>query len=550
VPLLDGKYEIHDERALAGGVTSFAATAPDGEPVRVEWLDLEPDDEAAFERYRRLLKRLAREGRAAVQDVVARPGARYVAWYVPPEGSHVAHDATLDAAVTEAGFDPATAEVRRLDGVPRLVALPFRPPPVAATAPAAPSASARPIRPRLPALTPTLRTWSLATALALAGAALALGGFQRRANDRVVVMPELLGASYEVAAATLQRLGLHAVPQPIASDLDEAGVVLATDPAAGQTLRPGREVRLSVALPAGQLAPTDVPRLVGLASVDSAIGYLERAGLALGRIVRIHVDAPDGVVLAQAPPAGSRAGRGAAVDVVVSLGPKPRLTFLPDLVGLSLDEARALAAIAGLAPSQVVVERLPSEQATLDTVLAQSLAPFRDVVLTDAVLRLIVADVPAARDPLGLPALGGLSEARARELAAGFDLEVVYVGERALPDGVVAQSLPVGARPTDGRLSLTVNARPLPIPQPPVDVVVRAPARRDLPYLWAIEPGIPLVVAVVTATTLEGDQIVIDRREVRGGERVEGAWSTTYPGVVRFDLTLNGEPYGGSLRAP
>jgi beta-lactam-binding protein with PASTA domain len=550
VPLLDGKYEIHDERALARGVTSFAATAPDGEPVRVEWLDLEPGDDAVFERYRRLLKRLAREGRAAIQDVVARPGARYVAWYVPPEGSHATHDASLEAAVAEAGFDPATAEVRRLDGVPRLVALPFRPPAVAPGPVAEPSPAGRTIRWRLPAFTPTLRTWALATILVFAGAALALGGFQRRANDRVIVMPELLGTSYDVAAATLQRLGLSAVPQPVASDADDAGVVLATDPPAGQTLRPGREVRLSVALPPGQLAPTDVPRLVGLTSVDTAIDVLERAGLTLGRSVRIHVDAPVGVVLAQAPSAGSRAGRGATVDVVVSMGPKPRLTFLPDLVGLALDDARALAAIAGLAPTQVVVERLPTEQAAFDTVLAQSLAPFRDVVLTDAVLRLIVADVPAARDPGGLPALGGLPEARARELAAGFDVEVVYVGERALPDGVVAQSLPVGARPGDGRLSLTVNARPLPIPQPTVDVIVREPARRDLPYLWGIEPGIPLVVAVVTATTLEGDQIVIDRREVRGGDRVEGAWSTTYPGVVRFDLTLNGEPYGGPLRAP
>jgi beta-lactam-binding protein with PASTA domain len=52
-------------------------------------------------------------------------------------------------------------------------------------------------------------------------------------------MPELLGASYEVAAATLQRLGLHAVPQPIASELDEAGVVLATDPAPARRSGPG-----------------------------------------------------------------------------------------------------------------------------------------------------------------------------------------------------------------------------------------------------------------------------------------------------------------------
>jgi eukaryotic-like serine/threonine-protein kinase len=547
VPLLDGKYEIHDERALDDSVTSFAATAADGAPVRVEWLDLEPDDEAAFERYRRLLKRLTREGHAAIQDVVARPGARYVAWYLPPDGAAVVHDAAVETAVREAGFDPATADMRRIDGTSRLVALPFRPPP-AAPAPAPARVAVR--RPRLPAATPALQTWVLAGVLATAGVALALGGFQRRSNDQVVVVPDLLGASYEVAAAALHRLGLRVVPQPVASETEQAGIVLAVDPDAGQTLRPGREVRLSIALPAGQLAPTDVPRLTGLTDVDRAVAALERAGLSLGRLVRIHVDAPAGVVLAQSPPAGSRVGLGAAVDMVASLGPRPRRTFLPDLVGLPLDDARALASVAGLTPGQIVVERLPSDGATRDTVLSQSLAPYRDVVLTEAVLRLIVAEAPGARDPLGLPALGGLDEAEARSLAAGFDIEVVYVGEITLPDGVVAQSLPPGSRPSDGPLRLEVNSRPVRIPQPTPDVVVREPELRALPYLWFIEPGIPSVVAVVTATTLEGDQIVIERREVRGGGRVEGSWATTYPGVVRFDLTLNGEPYGGSLRVP
>jgi eukaryotic-like serine/threonine-protein kinase len=547
VPLLDGKYEIHDERALDDGVTSFAATAPDGAPVRVEWLDLEPDDEAAFERYRRLLKRLTREGHAAIQDVVARPGARYVAWYLPPDGAAVVHDATVEAAVREAGFDPGTADMRRIDGSPRLVALPFRPPP---TAPAPVPARVAARRPRLPAATPALQTWVLAGVLATAGVALALGGFQRRSNDQVVVVPDLLGASYEVAAATLHRLGLRAVPQPVASETEQAGIVLAVDPDAGQTLRPGREVRLSVALPAGQLAPTDVPRLTGLTDVDRAVAALERAGLSLGRLVRIHVDAPAGVVLAQSPPAGTRVGRGAAVDMVASLGPRPRRTFLPDLVGLPLEDARTLASVAGLTPGQIVVERLPSDVAARDTVLSQSLAPYRDVVLTEAVLRLIVAEAPGERDPLGLPALGGLSEEVARTLAAGFDIEVSYVGEITLPDGVVAQSLPPGSRPSDGPLRLEVNSRPVRIPRPTPVVVVREPELRALPYLWFIEPGIPTVIAVVTATTLEGDQIVIERGEVRGGGRVEGSWATTYPGVVRFDLTLNGEPYGGSLRVP
>jgi len=549
MPLLDGKYEIHDERTLAAGVTSFSATAPDGAPVRVEWLDLGPDDEAAFERYRRLLKRLTRDGRAAIQDVVARPGARYVAWYVPPDGSPTARDPALDAQLREAGFDPASAEIRRLDGSPQLVALPFRAPAVVATVSSVEPDRAGP-RVRLPPFTPRRRAWVVAVALLLGSGGLLLGGLRARANDRVVVVPDVVDMPYAAAAATLHGLGLRVVSQPVASETAEAGVVLGADPGAGQTLRPGREVRLNVALPPGQLAPTDVPRLVGLTTTDAAVAALERAGLTLGQLVRIHVDAPIGVVLGQSPPAGERLGRGASVDAVVSLGPRARLTFLPDLVGLDLEDARYLATVAGLSLDQVVVERLPSDGAARDTVLAQTLAPYRDMVLEDAVLRLIVADTPLVPDRDALPALGGLSEAEARAVAAGFAVEVTYVGDSGLPDGVVAQSLAPGALPADGTLRLTVNARPLRIPEPRVLVAVRAPAPRELPYLWFIEPGIPLVLAEVTATTLEGDRLVVARSEVRGGGRVTGAWSTTYPGVVRFDLTLNGEPYGGSLRVP
>jgi hypothetical protein len=78
---------------------------------------------------------------------------------------------------------------------------------------------------------------------------------------------------------------------------------------------------------------------------------------------------------------------------------------------------------------------------------------------------------------------------------------------------------------------------------------VREPEPRALPYLWFIEPGIPQVMAG-DRDHARGRPLVVARGEVRGGGRVDGEWSTTYPGVVRFDLTLNGEPYGGSLRVP
>lgn len=548
MPLLDGKYEIHGERPLGAGITAFDATDPDGNPVRVEWIDELPDAaaEAAFERHRRLLKRLAREGRAALQDVVGRPGAHFVSWYAHPDGAPKAHDADLDALLAAAGYDPAAADVRRIDGRPLLVGLPFRPSTVPVLAREDPSAERPPARRPWPW---TWRAWTYGAAMAVAAAALALAGFLARTNDRVVVVPESLGAPYEEAATTLHQLGLGVEPIVVATADAPAGSVVAVDPEPGTPMRPGRTVRVSVALPPGSVAPTAIPRLIGL-DQDAVAARLAEEGLELGRRVAVHAAAPAGVVLAQAPAAGATVGRGSVVDVVASLGPAPERTFVPDLVGRSLDDARWLAEIAGLSGEQVIVERLAAERVEAGTVLAQSLAPFASVPVATSVLRLVVAEPAVASEQTGLPPLGGLDEARARDLAAGFDVRTEYVSHAGLPDGVVGQSLPVGAAPSDGPLVLTVNAQPVPVPRPDASVVVRAPEPREVDYLWFIEPGIPPVVAEVTATTLEGETTLVDRRVVQGGQSVEGAWSTTYPGVVRFDLTLNGEPYGGSVRVP
>ena len=548
MPLLDGKYEIHGERPLGAGITAFDATDPDGNPVRVEWIDELPDAEAeaAFERHRRLLKRLAREGRATLQDVVGRPGAHFVAWYAPPEGAPKAHDAELDARIKAAGYDPAVADVRRVDGRPQLLGLPFRPGTVPVLARDEATAASPPARRPWPW---PWRAWAWGAAFAAAAAALALTGFLARSNDRVVVVPASSGEQYEEVAARLQALGLGVEPIVVATAEAPAGSVVAVDPDPGTPMRPGRTVRVSVALPPGSVAPTAIPRLIGL-DQDAVAARLAAEDLELGRRVTVHAAAPAGVVLAQAPAAGATVGRGSVVDVVASLGPVPQRTFIPDLVGRSLTDARWLATIAGLSAEQVIVERLAAERVAADTVLAQSLPPYASVPVATSILRLVVAEPAAAAKETGLPPLGGLDEARARALAIGFDVRIEYVSHADVPDGVVAQSLPAGAAPADGPLVLTVNAQPVPVPRPDPTVVVRAPEPREVAYLWFIEPGIPPVVAEVTATTLEGETTLVDRRVVQGGESVEGSWSTTYPGVVRFDLTLNGEPYGGSMRVP
>jgi len=547
VPLLDGKYEIHAERSLAPGVTEFTATDPDGVAVRVEWFELPVREEVTFERYRRLLKNLVRQERAALRDIVSRPGARYVAWYLPPEGSAAGRDPTIAADIEAAGFDPDMASLRRLGSTATLFALPFwqRSESVQPPEPGSSAASVG-----LGWWTETTRTYLLGGVLSLLAFASLAAGFSARHNDRVIGVRDTLGQSYAVAATALHQDGFRVAVKTVASDDHPAGVVIASSPAVGERLRPGREVLLSVALPSGQLTPTEVPRVVGSVSLDAAAESLQRAGLRLGLVQRVHLDTPAGVVVAQTPPAQTTVGQGASVDLVLSLGPRSPRTFLPDLVGLPREEAEAIALLAGLAPAQLVIDRIAAGGAPHDTVLAQSIAPYRDLPLTGATLRLVVAEAPLLPPAasFGLPALGGMSEAEAREVAADFEIRVQLVSDGQLPDGVIAQSLPLGAEPSDGPLVLTINRRPLRVPLPDVQVLVRNKEPRSLAYLWFIEPGILPAIAEVTATTLEGELTLVWRGLAQGGGRVSGTWETDYPGVVRFELTLNGIAYGGPLR--
>lgn len=550
MPLLDGKYEILAEQPLAPGVVRFDATTAEGLPVRVVWYELRPDEESAFERYRRALRRLTRDDLTDVLEVVSRPGARYVAWRDERvESSPLDSHGRLAARLSEVGLAPDNARVRVGDDGPRVSDLPFgagvAPEPLAATPATQPATKRRGLR----ALADATLSWALAGVLLLLALTAWSAGFLLRTNDRLVTVPEPGSTTVEALVAQLVTLGLQVEPVPLASD-EPAGTVLALDPAPGTALRPGRSVRVPYAVPPGRLAPATVPAVLGL-DIDEATARLSAAGLEVGRLARVHEAAPVGAVLSQSQTSGSTVGVGSAVDLVVSLGPAPETSFIPDLVGLTEDDARALASVAGLSSDQVVVEQVDLAGAVPGSVVDQSLAPYRRVRLDTAVLRLLVAGAASAvMDDGALPNLAGMSEMDARALATGFEVRVSYLENADLPDGVVWQSLRPGASGSDGPLELAVNVRPVPIPLPQVHAVVRSPQLRDVQYVWFIEPGIPTQLARVTAVTLEGVRTLVRTASVRGGDRLEGSWRTTYPGPVRFELTLNGEPYGGELLVP
>lgn len=563
--LLDGKYEVIQQRPLSEAQTLFEATAPDGRALRIVWFDLAPEQEPAFERYRRLLKRLKRDDLAALVDVTSRPGARYVVWERPAADAVAGHHPHLEAALREHGFRPEDADLRRSGRDVRLYGLAFdgAPPPVEAAPPAAApapaprwSAALRRWRP-----SPELRAWLGSLALLLASAALLLGAFARRANDRLVTVPELAGMEVNAAAEALHRAGLAVDTAPVPSDA-AAGTVVTLDPAEGTQLRPGRRVRLGYALPAGRLAPAEVPDLRGRRFPGEVEAALRGAGLELGRVARIAAEAEAGSVLAQSAAAGSRLGRGAAVDVLLSSGPPAPQTFLPDLIGLQLADAAFLAEVAGIAPDRVVVETVQpaSGEAPVGSdaaggagrVLSQSPAPYRPISRDEAVVRLLVAAADAPAVGPAAPDLVGLGREQAEALLRADGAPPPRVEEIStlnLPPGVVAQAPAPGAS-LAGAMLLTVNVHPVAIPRPQVQARVKRQQLRRVPYAWSIAPGIGRVSATVYATTLEGETQRVARSQVRGGSVLQGSWLTDYPGVVTFRLELNDQPYGEVLRVP
>jgi beta-lactam-binding protein with PASTA domain len=554
VPLIDGKYEILRQRPSGEGRTVVHATDPAGRPVRIVWYDVPPEAEAAFERYRRALRRLAREPDVLLREVVSRPGARYVVWDVADGEPVDRPDAGWRARLERAGVPPESARLLRRGRTTVLAGLGWGGP--EATAPdepappaAAPKTPAAPRAPRLPSLGPTARTWLVGALLGLAAVGLVLAGWLRADNDTVAAMPELAGRPAEEAADRLAELGLQVEPRALPSG-GPAGTVLATDPAPGALLRPGRTVRLDYVRPRDGAVARAVPALTGR-PLPAAEARLAPADLRLGDVARVPARLPAGTVLAQRPAAGATAAAGDAVHLLVSDGPQPARSFLPDLVGRDLDEARALARLAGLPADRVLVDRVARDDVPLGRVVGMTPAPWHPLRIEDVTLRLLVADPtgaapldggegagPALPDVVGLP----LAEARRRLLAAGREARVQRTVARALPDGVVLQDPPPGAA-TEGAVQLLVNARPVALPRPEPVATILAPRLRWVPYRFLIEPGIPAQTAVLRARTAEGEATVVVRREVTGGDVLEGAWPTLAPGPVTFELSLNDVPY-------
>ena len=181
------------------------------------------------------------------------------------------------------------------------------------------------------------------------------------------ILPNVVGKTYEDAAAILQKAGFSAQQgESRYHRTIPANIVLQEDPPAGS--RQKRGINVVLALSAGQKT-AEVPVTTNMSQQQARIA-IENTGLTMGNVTEQLADQPRGLVIATSPPAGTQVQLPGSVDIVISKG--PATVVMPDLFGRSVGEARSMVEqiglrIAGvsrdtssLQPENTVIRQIPA----------------------------------------------------------------------------------------------------------------------------------------------------------------------------------------------
>jgi len=253
-------------------------------------------------------------------------------------------------------------------------------------------------------------------------------------------VPNVLEMTEEQARAAIEEQGFEVGEVTSREDQDvEEGLVLDQDPAPGAEAAAGTAVDL--VLSAGPFALT-VPPVEGLSETD-AVRLLEEEGFEVEVEHEFSDEIEEGLATRTDPGAGQLVDReNPTVVLFISDGPEP--FSLPSFIGLSSDEAEALAAQSGLG---IVFED------PIDVSLASGLAgrvadqnPASGTEVTEG--DTVVVRLGQVRR-VEVPELFGMTEAQAAQALDDVGLELVVLGTVPNDDPLLAGRV-VGQDPAEG----------------------------------------------------------------------------------------------------
>ena len=285
-------------------------------------------------------------------------------------------------------------------------------------------------------------------AAALVAAASVTTGRYLSVDD--VRLPDVRGLSYVEASERLRSSGLRVLTYPEVDAAAAPDTVVSQTPPSGSVVRVGRTVSLGVnAVAEVRQAPT----LVGLSERD-AIARAETVGLHVERVAYVVSERPSGMVVRQEPEAGSVLGPAATVHLDVSRGDASQPLELPDVRGMTLEDAKEALLALGVRRVDAVAADLSFDRPHTVTdqrpAAGTEVLPSTPVTLVYALEGTRVVRVPEVE---GAPLWQAQLALRAAQLALG---PVRFIDDTTRPAGVV-EVRPAGYTVVGSPVALVVN---------------------------------------------------------------------------------------------
>jgi serine/threonine-protein kinase len=156
-------------------------------------------------------------------------------------------------------------------------------------------------------------------------------------RGEVSILPKVVGMKVDKALSVLEEAGYQPLTwDTLYNDKIKEGVIIRQTPEGGDETKPNRKVYLIIS---GGKEMVEMPDLVGKNLRDARI-MLVRANLDVGRTDMEFTDSiPAGIVFRQYPQAGKNISTSQKIDLTVSQGSRAGSVVVPDLTGLTENEA-------------------------------------------------------------------------------------------------------------------------------------------------------------------------------------------------------------------
>jgi serine/threonine-protein kinase len=268
-------------------------------------------------------------------------------------------------------------------------------------------------------------------------AVLGSGGDDLEPGVELAPVPLVIGLDQEDAVRELINAGFEADVQFAENEAVEAGIVFEQSPRQGSDAEIGSKVQITVSQ---SEETTALPNVLGRQEAD-ARAILEALGFRVDLTREASPDFDEGIVIAMTPEPGQEVNADALVTLTVSTGPDQ--VDVPNVIGLTLDEASRRLDQFGLIPPEIRFE--PSNDVEQGRVIRSDPQPGTAISIERQVI-LYISDGP---ETALVPAVVGLTQAAAEQAIfnKGFVpiVELVDVAAGSSDDGKVISQDPAAS---------------------------------------------------------------------------------------------------------